>query len=92
MHLATRFAVGDVTGPFQFPHVSAHRAWCGAVRAIRRFQTLQGGRICCGGMEARSSHRGRWRPSCNSRGKARKAFYVRSLTWSELSEAWPAKR
>ncbi|WP_375154427.1 hypothetical protein [Pseudomonas sp. Q2-TVG4-2] len=34
MHLATRFAVGDVTGPFQFPHVSAHRAWCGAVNGL----------------------------------------------------------
>lgn len=37
-YLATRFpnifAVGDVTGPFQFTHVSAHQAWYGAVNGL----------------------------------------------------------
>lgn len=44
--LATRFpnvfVVGDVTGPFQFTHVSAHQAWYGAVNglfgSIKRFK------------------------------------------------------
>ncbi|MGE6528453.1 FAD-dependent oxidoreductase [Pseudomonas sp. NPDC077382] len=37
-YLATRFpniyAVGDVTGPFQFTHVSSHQAWYGAVNGL----------------------------------------------------------
>ncbi|MAX89225.1 MAG: pyridine nucleotide-disulfide oxidoreductase [Pseudomonas sp.] len=37
-YLATRFpniyAVGDVTGPFQFTHVSAYQAWYGAVNGL----------------------------------------------------------
>lgn len=37
-YLATRFpniyAVGDVTGPYQFTHVSAHQAWYAAVNAL----------------------------------------------------------
>ncbi|MCQ2031882.1 FAD-dependent oxidoreductase [Stutzerimonas zhaodongensis] len=37
-YLATRFpnilVVGDVTGPFQFTHVSAHQAWYGAVNGL----------------------------------------------------------
>lgn len=37
-HLATRFpnifAVGDVTGPYQFTHVAAHQAWYAAVNAL----------------------------------------------------------
>ena len=28
------FAVGDVTGPYQFTHVSAHQAWFAAVNAL----------------------------------------------------------
>ncbi|HBX56868.1 FAD-dependent oxidoreductase [Pseudomonas sp. UBA2684] len=39
-YLATRFpniyAVGDVTGPYQFTHVSAHQAWYAAVNALFR--------------------------------------------------------
>ncbi|MET1079791.1 MAG: FAD-dependent oxidoreductase [Pseudomonas sp.] len=37
-YLATRFpniyAVGDVTGPYQFTHVAAHQAWYAAVNAL----------------------------------------------------------
>ncbi|WP_339080639.1 FAD-dependent oxidoreductase [Pseudomonas sp. TMP9] len=37
-YLATRFpniyAVGDVTGPYQFTHVAAHQAWFAAVNAL----------------------------------------------------------
>ncbi|WP_298185464.1 FAD-dependent oxidoreductase [uncultured Pseudomonas sp.] len=37
-YLATRYpniyAVGDVTGPYQFTHVSAHQAWYAAVNAL----------------------------------------------------------
>ena len=37
-YLTTRFpniyAVGDVTGPFQFTHVSSHQAWYGAVNGL----------------------------------------------------------
>jgi pyruvate/2-oxoglutarate dehydrogenase complex dihydrolipoamide dehydrogenase (E3) component/uncharacterized membrane protein YdjX (TVP38/TMEM64 family) len=37
-YMATRFpnifVVGDVTGPFQFTHVSAHQAWYGAVNGL----------------------------------------------------------
>lgn len=37
-YLATRFpniyAVGDVTGPFQFTHVSSHQAWYGTVNGL----------------------------------------------------------
>jgi pyruvate/2-oxoglutarate dehydrogenase complex dihydrolipoamide dehydrogenase (E3) component/uncharacterized membrane protein YdjX (TVP38/TMEM64 family) len=37
-HLATRFpnifAVGDVTGPYQFTHTSAHQAWFAAVNGL----------------------------------------------------------
>jgi len=39
-YLATRFpniyAVGDVTGPYQFTHVAAHQAWYAAVNALFR--------------------------------------------------------
>ncbi|MDM8348995.1 FAD-dependent oxidoreductase [Pseudomonas sp. sp1636] len=45
-YLATRlpniYAVGDVTGPYQFTHVAAHQAWYAAVNALfsgfRRFK------------------------------------------------------
>lgn len=37
-HLATKypnvFAVGDVTGPYQFTHAAAHQAWYAAVNAL----------------------------------------------------------
>jgi pyruvate/2-oxoglutarate dehydrogenase complex dihydrolipoamide dehydrogenase (E3) component/uncharacterized membrane protein YdjX (TVP38/TMEM64 family) len=33
-HLPNVYAVGDVTGPFQFTHVAAHQAWYAAVNAL----------------------------------------------------------
>ncbi len=46
-YLATRypniFAVGDVTGPYQFTHVAAHQAWYAVVNAL--FGSLKGFKV-----------------------------------------------